>query len=118
LASSASLRTGSNPWKRLLPISLLILLGLGLGFYARHVRAQTVTTCDAFYTALTTVGYTPAVAQTLANALEAGAAASSVQAAILSAIQNQQTVDEQKELADVAALQAQVAAIGTPQAGP
>src|SRR5437899_4316927 len=106
-----------GPMKRILSITLLILLGLGLGFYARHARAQTTTTCDAVCTALIGVSYTPAVAQTLANALEAGAAASSVQAAVLAAIQNQQTVDEQKELADVASLTSQLTALGTPQSG-
>lgn len=64
------------------------------------------------------LGFTQIFAVTLTNALEGTAAASAVEAAIIKAISNQQTADEQKESADVLNLTNMIKAIPSGPPGP
>jgi Collagen triple helix repeat (20 copies)/IPT/TIG domain len=63
-------------------------------------------------------GADPGVAVGAAEAIEGVLANASGQVAVLAAIQNQQSVDEQKELSDVTALNAKIAAIPQGVVGP
>jgi len=93
---------------------------------AANAQTTPITTCNLTPAAndqlcvllVNGFGFNQVGAQTLVSAIQGIGAASSVTNAVLVAIQNQQTLDEKKEAADITTLQTAIGAIPIGPAGP
>lgn len=88
-----------------------------LAFVAITVRAQ-VSTTDPLAQALINAGIDPSIAPSMALAIEGTAANAKLGGAALVAVENQQTLDEQKEAADILSVKNAISAIPQGPPGP